>query len=480
MRTRLAVILFVPLLLVLAVVGTAYVTSVARADQQEVFLDRLSDTGYLVITARQSLIADDPDIVAGDLERYREVYGIGAAVLDQAGTTWASNGLDVADVEERATALAGRRSELRTGLLPWTVDRVVVAEPVFDGGDLVGAVLTVSDAHALSRGIWVSWGLLAVGGLALCALAALLAHRTAGWVLRPVAAVDRAMTQIGAGRLDARIPTSTGPPELRAVVTRFNEMAARVEHLMHRQQEFVSNASHELRNPLNALMLRIEDLSLTTGPAHAAEVAHVRAEAVRMKQILDALLLLADGADRSAGVVTLDAGDLVTHRVDSWRTLAPGRPIVLDLSGPPSWVRSDVTALECAFDAVMDNAVKFGPPGAPVEVAVRTVADVDGATGTTSGSTAGHVEIVVRDHGPGVPADQLEHLTERFWRSPGHSAVRGTGLGLSIAAELLAAGDGALQLELPSGGGLQVRLRLPRAGAPEEAPGVVPHHEREG
>ncbi len=470
MRARLAVILFVPLLLVLAVVGTAYVASVARADQQEVFLDRLADTGYLAITARQSLLADDPGIVTGDLHRYGDVYGIDAAVLDQSGATWASNGLDVESVDERAAALAGRRSELHTGLLPWTVDRVVVAEPVFDGGDLVGAVVTVSDAQALSRGIWVSWGLLAAGGLALCALAALLAHRTAGWVLRPVAAVDRTMTQIGAGRLDARIPPSTGPPELRAVVTRFNEMAARVEHLMRRQQEFVSNASHELRNPLNALMLRIEDLSLTTGPEHAEEVAHVRDEAVRMKQILDALLLLADGANRAGGVVALDVGHLVARRVESWRTLAPGRPILLDIEGEPPWVRADVTALECAFDAVVDNAVKFGPPGEPVEVTVAALADGSTAAG------AGTVEIVVRDHGPGVPADQLEHLTERFWRSPGHSAVRGTGLGLAIAAELLAAGDGALVLELPAGGGLRVRLRLPRA---EPVAARAPDGERE-
>ncbi|GAA1736623.1 HAMP domain-containing sensor histidine kinase [Isoptericola hypogeus] len=457
MRTRLAVILYVPLLLVLAVVGTAYAASVARADQQAVFLDRLADTGYLVITARQSLLADDPAIVAGDLERYRDVYGIDAAVLDQAGATWATNGLDAADVDERAAALAGRRSELRTGPLPWTVDQVVVAEPVFDGGDLVGAVVTVSDARDLSRGIWLSWGMLAAGGLLLCLLAALIAHRTAGWVLRPVAAVDRAMVEIGAGRLDARIPPSTGPPELRAVVTRFNEMAARVEHLMGRQQEFVSNASHELRNPLGALMLRIEDLALTTGPEHADEVAHVRAEAVRMKQILDALLLLADDADRGTGVRPLDVAGLVERRVSSWRTLAPGRPVVLDLPGGPAWARADATALECAFDAVLDNAVKFAPRGEPVEVAVAARPDA--------------VEVVVRDHGPGVPADQLDHLTERFWRSPGHGGVRGSGLGLAISAELLAAGDGTLGLELPDGGGLRVRLRLPRLDGPPEPAG---------
>jgi signal transduction histidine kinase len=71
------------------------------------------------------------------------------------------------------------------------------------------------------------------------------------------------------------------------------------------------------------------------------------------------------------------------------------------------------------------------------------------------------VEVVVRDHGAGVPPDQLERLAERFWRSPGHSTVRGSGLGLAITSELLATAGGGLRLALPDGGGLEVRLRVP-------------------
>jgi signal transduction histidine kinase len=68
----------------------------------------------------------------------------------------------------------------------------------------------------------------------------------------------------------------------------------------------------------------------------------------------------------------------------------------------------------------------------------------------------------VRDHGPGVPPDELALLTERFWRSPGHSSVKGSGLGLAIASELLATGGGALRLDLPDDGGFRVRLQVPR------------------
>lgn len=449
MRRRLAVILFVPSVLVLLLLGVSLAGTVARANQQELFLDRLGDASYLVITARQSLLADDPTLVAGDLERYREVYGIGAAVVDQAGATWASNGLDVQEVDERLVALAGRRSDVRESLLPWDVDRIVVAEPVFDGGDLVGAVVTASDAEHLSRSIWLTWGLLAAAGLGIVLLAVVIANRTAGWVLRPVEAVDRAMGEIGHGRLGARIPPSAGPPELRQVIARFNEMAGRVEHLMRRQQEFVSNASHELRNPLSALMLRVEDLALAAPAEHATEIAHVRAEAVRLAHILDALLLLADDANLGADAQALDVADVVTRRVESWRMLAVGHEVVLTTPDhDDTWAVANEIVLECVLDAVMDNAVKFSPPGGRLEVEVGTPGDT--------------VEITVRDHGPGVPAEQLARLTERFWRSPGHGTVKGSGLGLAIASELLATGGGGLRLELPDGGGFRVRLQVPR------------------
>jgi signal transduction histidine kinase len=293
-RTRLTLILYVPIVLVLLVLGMAYAGSVAQGKQQDVFLDRLRDASYLTIVARQSLETDDRSVVNADLHRYGEAYGISAAVLDAAGATWATNGLDAQTVDERRVALSGRRADLSTSFLPWRVNQIVVAEPVFDGGDLVGAVVTVTDASGLSRGIWVSWGVVLAAGVVLSMLAVVVADRTAVWVLRPVRAVDGAMDRISHGQLDARIPESAGPPELRQVIRRFNAMADRVEYLMGKQQEFVHNASHELRNPLSALMLRVDDLALMAPEEHPAEVGSVRAETVRMAHILDALLLLAD------------------------------------------------------------------------------------------------------------------------------------------------------------------------------------------
>lgn len=448
MRRRLAVFLFMPSLALLLLLGVAYVASAARSEQQEVYVDRLRDASYLTIVARQSLVADDPELVAGDLERYREVYGINAAVLDSTGTIWATNGLDIESVDARSAALSGQRGELDPSAVPWQVDRIVIAEPVYEGGDLVGAVVTTSDVDYLSRDIWRNWGLIALFALVLIAGAVLIANRTASWVLRPVRRVDRAMARIGRGHLEARIPESVGPPELREVTFRFNQMAERVEHLVRKQREFVHNASHELRNPLTALTLRVEELELTLPPDQAPEVTAVRAETVRLRHILDALLLLADDASISADAESADIFGLVTARVTSWRHLAPDRSI--ELAAPPATPARAVvntTAVECALDAVVDNALKFSPDDSPVEVAV-SVAD-------------GTVEVVVRDHGPGIPPDELASATERFWRSPGHSTVRGSGLGLSIASELLQPAGGGVALDLPEDGGLRVRLTIP-------------------
>jgi signal transduction histidine kinase len=122
-------------------------------------------------------------------------------------------------------------------------------------------------------------------------------------------------------------------------------------------------------------------------------------------------------------------------------------------------VMAPAGAIETVLDAVLDNAVKFAPPGTPISVHTAVVDDM--------------VEIAVRDNGPGMAPDELERATGRFWRSPGQSNTEGSGLGLAIAARTLEVAGGELVLELPAGGGLRVVARLPPApeagdGSPSE------------
>ncbi len=429
MRLRLIVVFTIPGVLLYVLLGAAYAMSMARSGQQEVHIDRLADASYLLVTSRQSLLADDPSVV-------------------QSGEVWASNGLNVDDVEERLTALAGRRSEVEEGSLPWELDRMVIAEPVFEGGDLIGAVVTSSTTDRLGNEVWMRWALLAVAGLVALGAAILIASRLAGWVLRPVHMVDDAMAQIQHGEMSARIPESAGPPELRQVIAQFNAMAEKVEQLIGKQQEFVSNASHELRNPLNALLLRVEDLALSMRDEHAEELEHVRAEGRRMTRILDALLMLARDEDMAADSEPVEVRSVVARRVDGWQAIAAEKDVAARLDGArEAWSRIDEIVLESAFDAVMDNAVKFAPSGSAVDVSIA--ADSDYAT------------ISIRDHGPGLAAEEIAKVTDRFWRSPDHRNVRGSGLGLAIAAELLDSCGGRLAVAPADGGGLVVSLQVP-------------------
>src|SRR5690606_8013283 len=116
---------------------------------------------------------------------------------------------------------------------------------------------------------------------------------------------------------------------------------------------------------------------------------------------------------------------------------------------------TDGMVVEGALDAVIDNAVKFSPPGSTVELVVN--------------ETAEGCEIVVRDHGPGVAEEELDRITDRFWRSAGEQNTPGSGLGLAIASDLLASVNGHVRVSAAEGGGLEVSLSLERGGVLSEA-----------
>ncbi len=131
-----------------------------------------------------------------------------------------------------------------------------------------------------------------------------------------------------------------------------------------------------------------------------------------------------------------------------------GPELVFDADRLEPWyVRGEAAALERAVVNVLDNAVKFSPPGGIVRVALR----------------AG--ELTVRDHGPGIPTEDLPHVFERFWRSPSARSLPGSGLGLSIVARTAQRAGGSAELRAPSDGGpgTEALLRLPGAPTPPPA-----------
>jgi signal transduction histidine kinase len=458
-RARLLVIVLFLVGLLAVGMGVPLGIADARATQQELFTDRLTDTIFFASIAQRPITEADAVGLADELVRYDEVFGVEVAVFGLDGRVVAASrgrppDLDADGQERLRLALANRRSDPYRLILPWDDRPLVLAEPVLVDGEVRGAAVTVSPTATMRSGELRVWAL--VGGAVLVALGlgVLVALPMVRWILRPVRRLDEGTGRVAgavlAGGVAEPVSDGSGPPELRRLTASFDRMAVTVTQALTAQRAFVADASHQLRNPLTALHLRLSNLDGHVDEAAAEDHHAALEEAGRLSTLLDGLLALAR-ADRAAPPVTVALDQVVDDRLDAWRPLAEHTDLRLVREGERGLrARAPAGAVETVLDAVLDNAVKFTPGGG--RVVVETLARGD------------HVEIGVRDTGPGLAPDQLERATDRFWRSPGQSNVEGSGLGLAIAARTVELAGGELRLERPPGGGLRVVARLPRTG----------------
>ncbi|MFJ9843801.1 sensor histidine kinase [Kitasatospora sp. NPDC101155] len=477
MRTRLLGILIALMLCVLAALGLPLAAAFAAAEQSKVVVDRLDDAARfaqdLPTSGASSLAAarkGDPEPAPGDLSRrhaidaevrrYFDLYGVRLGIFQRDGMPIAVAPRDwrVPAVGWGATAfqeaLDGRRSHNPPQVWPWTEDRTItVAAPVVRDGDVVAVVLSESPTGALRTRVLHKWLVVAGGEAVAMIVAVLLAVRLTEWVLRPVRTLDRATHDIATGQMAARVAPGGGPPELQRLARSFNEMADHVVHAMDQQKAFVADASHQLRNPLSALLLRVEVLGLELPEGHEEELSGVREEGTRLARVLDDLLGLATAEHARPEPEQTDLTQLTLARVDGWQPVAEQRGIELRWDGPALAIgMADPIGFGSALDAVLDNALKFSPSGSRVRLRVAVRRD--------------EVAVTVTDAGPGLTEDELSRAGDRFWRSPRHQNVDGSGLGLSIARTLLAAGGGSLGFAPVKPTGLAVTLAVPRPERP--------------
>jgi signal transduction histidine kinase len=463
-RTRLVAILVSLMTAGLLAFGIPLAWTLASSVQREVYVDRLADAARLASLVRQGSSGGDLRAVTADLVRYEEVYGVRGAVLDRLGRPLATSTTPPdlaapATAEAVRTALNGRRAEPPPTLPPWSDLLLVVTEPVVQGGDVTGVVVTASPTAGMHDEVLRSWAALAVVMAAALAASVVLSVRLAGWVLHPVRVLDDAAHAVGVGRLGTRVPEGGGPPELRRLARAFNGMADGVEALVRQQRAFVADASHQLRNPMSALLLRLEEARLTLAPDDAARLDATREEAVRLGAVLDELLELARAENADAAPVPVDAAALLADRAGAWAVVARRRGVRLEVDAPAELrVLASPPGLGSAVDALVDNAVKFSP---------------DGATVVLRGRAAGpgaEVVLSVLDEGLGLEPDELSRAVDRFWRSPRHTNVEGSGLGLAIATALVERWGGSLEMRRAGTGGLEASLRLRPAPGPGGRP----------
>ncbi|MFJ3926523.1 sensor histidine kinase [Streptomyces sp. NPDC090022] len=321
------------------------------------------------------------------------------------------------------------------------------------------AALTVARPLAdidkpLSR---LAWVLLLVSGIGVVGggAAGLLVARAG---LRPVDELTDAVEHIARTEdLTVRIPDA-GDDEIARLSRSFNSMTAALASSRDRQAQLIADAGHELRTPLTSLRTNIELLARSeeTGRAIPPEdrkelLASVKAQMTELATLIGDLQELSRPDAAAPGPLQVVAlHDIAAGALSRVRLRGPELTFTRDLR--PWYVRGEPAALERAVVNVLDNAVKFSPAGGTVEIAL-----VDG-------------ELTVRDHGPGIPAEELPHVFDRFWRSPSARALPGSGLGLSIVARTVQRAGGTARLRpAEPGPGTVAEIRIP--GAPTPPPG---------
>ncbi|MFF9128153.1 ATP-binding protein [Streptomyces sp. NPDC014889] len=282
--------------------------------------------------------------------------------------------------------------------------------------------------------------------------------------LRPVDKLTEAVEHVARTEdLTIRIPVEDDSEDEVARLSRsFNSMTSSLASSRDLQQQLIADAGHELRTPLTSLRTNIELLTRSeeTGrPLPEADrkalLASVKAQMTELASLIGDLqeLSRSDG-QRGERVQVIALQDTVEAALDRARLRGPELTITAALG--PWFVRAEPSALERAIVNVLDNAVKFSPRDGTIDVVLDQGV------------------LTVRDHGPGIPADELPHVFDRFWRSPSARALPGSGLGLSIVARTVQRAGGEVTLTPAEGGGTVATVRLPGAPVPPpETPGVT-------
>lgn len=360
-------------------------------------------------------------------------------------------GEDYSNRPEMQTALTGAPAIGERYSRTLGEDLFFVAVPVLSGDDVVGVVrLSAPERVVADRVDSKVRGLTVVAGISLL-IAVAVAWLFARSVTRPIEELEATTQRLASGDLDARADDADGPPEVRALADSFNAMASRLQRLVDQQGSFAGDASHQLRTPLTALRLQLEQAAMSVGDdsGAAAPIEGALNETERLRHMIEGLLLLSRAEHSSVAIETLDLAGIARDRAEYWRPLADERSVEIAVDAPSAaLVVAVVGGIEQIIDNLIDNALEVSPERSVIRVRVQ--------------STAESVELHVVDEGVGLTAEQRDRAFERFWRAE-NSAVGGSGLGLAIVQQLAGAAGGTAELREGPGGGVDavVTFRSP-------------------
>ena len=445
MKIRLIGALVSVAFLILVVFSIPLASFVATVERERLVTALERDAFMLAGHAKETLNTT-AGAVLPSLQPFIEEYAIASrariVVTNAAGLSIASSdpsvliGTDFTNRPEVVKALTGVPAvgERKSATLGETL--VFVAVPVLLGDSVLGVVRLSHPKSHIDNEVRNRVIGIVIAGLFTLLAAVGIAIPLALTIARPISKLTRRTERLAEGDFSVRADDSTGPPEVRELSRSFNAMAGRLGLVIENQRHFASAASHQLRTPLTALRLRLEQAQELV-PSDASVLADTldasRAEADRLQEMVEQLLALARLEGGSTATMSVNASEIARNRIEMWESLAAERGVRISgrIAEHASCAAID-GALEQIVDNYIDNALTVAPEGSEIVVSVVR--------------SENHVVIDVIDAGPGLQPEQRDKAFERFWRGAATTNSAGTGLGLAIVLQLATASGGTAEL----------------------------------
>jgi signal transduction histidine kinase len=409
-----------------------------------------------------TLTLEDPErrsAIDAVLDEYLQTKSGTIVVVDSNGYLLSSTdlsvtpGTDYVGRPEIATALLGDPSSGTRLSNTLGGDLVYVAVPVLSGAEVLGAVRITFPKSVLDQSVRDQLqGLLLAASVSI-AMAIVVALVFARTVSKPLDKLRVTTDVLASGDLTATA-LEEGPGETRQLARSFNAMAKRLGGLIDRQRAFAGDASHQLRTPLTALRLRLEQAGelITSAPEQAQiHIDEALNETDRLTQLTEQLLRLARAEGAVLEKEIIDVSEIVRDRAQEWQYLADEHDVKIIVQAPDILMMyTNQLAVREIIDNYMDNALEVAPPKSQITLTVLALVD--------------SVEIVVSDSGRGMSPQQRERAFDRFWRADVDSNRRtGSGLGLAIVAQLAQASGLRVELRESSTGGVDAVVGIPKS-----------------
>jgi signal transduction histidine kinase len=440
--------------LTLLLLGVPLAVFFAQRERERIAADVEHDA-TVIATVYEDNLENELPLDPAPASQYSDRTGARVVVVDREGISMVDTAgpidRDFSTRPEMAEALSGIRSTGTRSSDTLATDILYVAVPVASGGTVHGALrvtIGTSDVSARIHRFWLGLGAIAI---VIIGLVALVGWWLARSVTRPVRRLQADADRFAKGDLTVAHEPLSGPPELRALADSIATMATRLDELLTAQRAFVADASHQLRSPLTALRLRLENLQSRLPTDALAELNAAIEETNRLGALVNDLLQLARADDRPPRTA-VDLARLSADRIDTWTAVADSHQVELRTAGleTPAIVEAVPGAVEQILDNLLDNALDAAPTGSTITVTITSVAH-------------GH-KLRIADEGAGLDDRQKGLATRRFWRAT--ASGDGTGLGLAIVDALATASGGRLELSDASSGGLTVTVTFREGAGP--------------